>query len=115
MKEPDIYNYVWSVVKKYGFKKHNSRIFHLNDRYEITVSRGRQVGNKEFEFEFSDMTKRELGYNWGGYISTMKLDKSYNEKIIYSTFDAWLSGVFQIDELQLYMRSLKIKKLKEKI
>jgi len=34
----------------------------------------------------------------------MKLDKSYNEKIIYSTFDAWLSGVFKIDELQLYMR-----------
>ena len=113
MKEPDIYKYVWSVVKKYGFKKHNFRMFHLDNRFEIQITRGNQVGNKIFEFEFSDMSKRKPNYQWGGYISKMKLEESFDEKILYSTFDAWLKSIFESEELHPYMRSLKIKRIKK--
>ena len=114
MKEPDIYKYVWSVVKKYGFKKHNFRMFHLDNRFEIQISRGNQVGNKVFEFEFSDMSKRQPNYQWGGYISKMSLKESFNENILYSTFNTWLKSIFELDELQPYLRSLKIKKINNK-
>lgn len=115
MKEPDIYKYVEKVTKKYGFKKHNFRIFYLNGIFELTISRGVQIDNTEFKFEFSNIEKQIQIYHQGGYISILKLDKNLNENILYSTFDAWLKSVFQLEELQPYIRSLKINKLKENV
>ena len=111
MEEPDIYKYVQKVAKKYGFKQHNFRIFYLANVIELTVSRGNQVGNKEFDFNISLITNRKPGYSWGGYLSSLKLDNSYDENIIYTVFDAWLYAVLSLDEVKLYMRSIKIKKL----
>jgi len=115
MKEPNIYKYVSQEVRKYGFKKDYAGgiSYYLDNRFELKVSRGRQVNNKIFEFEFSDMSKREPNYHWGGYISKMKLEESFDEKILYSTFDAWLKSIFESEELHPYMRSLKIKRIKK--
>ena len=111
MEEPDIYKYVQRVAKKYGFKEKNFRIFYLANVIELTVSRGNTVGNKEFEFNIALTTNRELGYAWGGDLSHLKLDKSFDENILYPVFDTWIESVLKSKELQLYMRAVKIKKL----
>lgn len=115
MEEPDIYKHVQKVVKKYGFKKENFRIFYLANVIELTVDRGNTVGNKEFVFNIALITNRQPGRYWGGDISNLKLDESYDEKILYPVFDAWLDAVLSIDELKLYMRSVKIKKVCSKL
>jgi hypothetical protein len=115
MKEPDIYKYVEKAAKKYGFKQKNFRIFYLASVLELTVSRGNTVDNKEFEFTFSLIPNRLPGYSWGGYISNLKLDKSLDENILYPVFDTWLDSVLKSKELQLYMRSIKIKRICSKL
>jgi hypothetical protein len=46
MEEPDIYKHVQKVVKKYGFKKENFRIFYLANVIELTVDRVIQLETK---------------------------------------------------------------------
>ena len=111
MKRPDVYNYAESVLKGYGFIKHNFRIYHLNDELELTISTGNQVGNKEYEFQISDMTERPPGRMWGGYISSIKFDHTLDENILFTTFDTWIAAVFELEELQKYARAIKMKKI----
>ena len=102
------------IAKKYGFKKEKySPRFWLDKRFELKTSTGNQVGSEKLEFELSDATKRYPGCHWGGYISELQLDYSFDNNIILSTFGAWMQAIFELEEMQPYTRSLKIKKLKK--
>jgi len=116
MKEFDIYKYVSQESKKYGFKipyKYSTRIYHLDNRFEISVSRGNVVRNTDYYVEFEDMTKRPGKQMWGGTISKLHLSGSHHPNIIKSTFEAWIKSIFELDDLQPYTRSLKVNKVKK--
>jgi len=110
----EIIKFIEPILKSYGFKRDRYTIlFHLDDTIELRVETGNTVGNKIMKFELSDMSKREPGYHWGGYVSELKLDHSFDKNILCSTFTAWLNSIFELEEMQPYARSLKIKKIKK--
>jgi hypothetical protein len=115
MKKPDVYTYVWNTVRKMGFKRDNFRIFYLADVVELTISEGNTVSDMFFEFNIALTTKREPNRHWGGDISTLKLDNSYDENILYPVFNTWLESVLASEELKLYTRSVKIKRICSKL
>lgn len=115
MESEDIYPYVRKVVKRYGFKEYNFRIFVLANEIELTVSTGNRVGDKEFEFNISLLSNRLPGYNWGGDVSNLKIDKCDKESVIFTVFETWLDSVLQLDEVKVYMRSVKINTICSKL
>jgi len=112
----EIDDLVYPILKKYGFEKEDkwSSYLILDNRFEFKTQRGNQVGSKKLKFILSDMTKRELGYHWGGYISQLELDYNFDDNIILSTVSVWIQSIFELEEMQPYARSLKVKKIKEK-
>jgi hypothetical protein len=113
----EIDDLIYPILKEYGFHKKDkwSKILYLDNRFEFKTESGNQVGSKKLKFILSDMTKRNPGFHWGGWVSQLELDYNFDDNIILSTISSWLNSIFELEEMQPYSRTLKINKLKDNV